>query len=72
MFISEPLLYKILFVVEILLILVKSSVEKIVQEPKMLKRFTEAWPRRMDKSTIHDDVHDAVSTLKFSLWWLVY
>ena len=29
-----------------------------------------AWPKRMEKLSIHVDVHDAISTLKFSPLWL--
>ena len=52
----------------------KRSVEKVSRSLRclMLKRFTEALPRRMDKVSLHVDVHDASSILKFSSLLLVF
>ena len=66
-------LVKVPFVLEILLIMVKLS-DKVSRSPRylMLKKFIQAWPRRMEKFSIHVDVHDAVSILKFGPRWSVF
>ena len=54
--------------------MIMSSVEKVSRGSRclMLKRFIEAWPRRMQKLSQHFDVLDVISILEFSPLWLVF